>query len=712
MSSACAIVRGLALALLGLVVLFAPQARAGEPEADAPLRRFALLVGANDGGREREQLRYAETDAALFGKALGELGGVASRDRLQLDDPDPATLERAFVELAKLAAAAEQDGARVQFVFYYSGHSDESGLLLGGVNFDYKKLRKLIDQVPADVRIAILDSCSSGAITRYKGGKKQDGFLAGGAAEVRGHAYLTSSSADEAAQESDRIGGSFFTHFLVTGLRGAADADGDRRVTLDEAYRFAFDETLARTEASAGGPQHAAYDIQLTGTGDLVFTDLRKTSAKLEIAADVVGRIYVRDRRGTLAAELYKAKGSSAITLALEPGDYTLTIDDGNQLHRATVAVRTGKTAALAGDELEDVAIEGTRLRGGPSEPDEAASSEAPIEGPKPLPPSTRHIPFNIGVAPGADINRMAGGAPVLNNFSFSLAATKAYRVGGIQAAVGAAWTDEDMRGIQSAVGAVWAKGRVSGIQAAAGVTIAHGDMRGMQSAAVNLGFARVAGLQLGTVQWAKRLEGVQVGGVNVAGSAKGMQVGLVSLAKGDVKGLQIGLVTYADSADAAIALIPITKQGGVHPDVWTSDVHLVNLGLRFRARKTYSIIAAGLHPFGSGASWSFGLGFGGPLFKRPRFRVELDNGVHVGNAGLRVSGAPFVLDTLRLTVGWTPAKHFALWGGVTGNAMLMPDLAGREDFVPGYFAHPNLASVDSKVAFRAWPGFVLGFEF
>ena len=81
--------------------------------------------------------------------------------------------------------------------------------------------------------------------------------MAGGAAEVRGHAYLTSSSADEAAQESDRIGGSFFTHFLVTGLRGAADADSDKRVTLDEAYRFAFDETLARTEAIGGGPQHA-----------------------------------------------------------------------------------------------------------------------------------------------------------------------------------------------------------------------------------------------------------------------------------------------------------------------------------------------------------------------------------------------------------------------------------------------------------------------
>jgi hypothetical protein len=694
----------LGVIVLGLVVLVDAPARAGEPEAEASVRRFALLVGANDGGAEREQLRYAETDAELFGDALGDLGGVASRDRLLLADPDPATLERAFVELAKLTASAQSSGEQVQFVFYYSGHSDETGLLLGGVGFDYKKLRKLIDQVPADVRIAILDSCSSGAFTRYKGGKKQAGFLSGGVAEVRGHAYLTSSSADEVAQESDRIGGSFFTHYLVTGLRGAADADGDRRVTLDEAYRFAFDETLARTEATAGGPQHAAYDIQLTGTGDLVFTDLRKTSAKLEIAADVVGRIYVRDRRGRLAAELYKAKGSSAIVLALEPGDYTLTIDDGRELHRAEVAVRSGKTSALESGELEDVAIEGTRLRG-----DEAPAKP---EGPEPLPADLRHVPFNIGIVPGVDLNRAFGRGPYLNNLSFSLAATAAYRVGGIQAAIGAAWTEEEMRGIQAAVGAVWANGRVSGIQAALGMTLAQGDMRGMQSGAVNLGRARVQGLQVGAVQWAKQLQGVQLGGINVIGSGSGVQAGLVDVATGEVKGLQLGLVTYADQADAAIALIPITKQGGVHLDVWSSDVHIANVALRFRARKTYTFLAGGVHPFGSGASWSGGLGLGGPLFVRPKFRIELDNGVHVGSAGLRTSGPPFVLDTLRISFGWTPVKRFALWAGITGNVMLLPRAEGREDFAPGYFRHANLAPVDWDSALKAWPGFAVGMEF
>src|SRR5690606_3008811 len=328
-----ALLFGLLLVLIGWA--WGSKAHAAEPEPT--VRRFALLVGANDGGSEREVLRFAATDAELIGKALTELGGVDSDDRVVLLDPSVAALEQGFAAIEAKIGRARQAGARIQFFFYYSGHSDETGLLLGGVHVDYKRLRGLIDKISADVRIGVLDSCSSGAFTRFKGGKKQAPFLVGSAAQVQGHAYLTSSSADEAAQESDRIGGSFFTHFLVTGLRGAADFDGDRQVTLDEAYRFAFDETLARTETTVGGPQHAAYDIQLAGTGELVMTDLRKTSAKLEVAGDVAGRLYVRDRRGKLAAELFKPKQAGTITLALEPGKYTVTIDDGRNLHRAEV---------------------------------------------------------------------------------------------------------------------------------------------------------------------------------------------------------------------------------------------------------------------------------------------------------------------------------------------------------------------------------------
>ena len=86
--------------------------------------------------------------------------------------------------------------------------------------------------------------------------------------DTRGYAFLTltSSSAEETAQESDRLKGSFFTHYLVSGMRGAADVSRDGKVTLNEAYQFAFHETLAQTVDTRSGAQHA--DVRHQPVGD------------------------------------------------------------------------------------------------------------------------------------------------------------------------------------------------------------------------------------------------------------------------------------------------------------------------------------------------------------------------------------------------------------------------------------------------------------
>src|SRR6185295_2105265 len=133
------------------------------------------------------------------------------------------------VTAAKRTAGAS--GGRTEVVLYYSGHADEQGLLLGDDRYSYRTLRDRLDLIPADVRIAVLDACSSGAFTRVKGGKARPPFLVDESADMRGHAFLTSSSETEAAQESDRIHASYFTHYLVSGFRGAADTSGDGKVT-------------------------------------------------------------------------------------------------------------------------------------------------------------------------------------------------------------------------------------------------------------------------------------------------------------------------------------------------------------------------------------------------------------------------------------------------------------------------------------------------
>src|SRR5262249_1656255 len=245
-----------------------------------PLQRYALVVGANSGGSERPRLQYAIADAERFARVLIELGGVAPGNAILLRQPRLRGLTDGL-DTPTRRAAESRKAARTEVIVYYSGHADEQGLLLGGDRYSYRTLRDQLDQIPADVRIAVLDACSSGAFTRMKSGKPRPAFLVDESSTMRGHAFLTSSSESEAAQESDRIRASYFTHYLISGFRGAADLSGDGKVTLNEAYQFAFNETLGRTVDTRGGAQHPSYDISMSGTGDVVMTDVRQTTATL-----------------------------------------------------------------------------------------------------------------------------------------------------------------------------------------------------------------------------------------------------------------------------------------------------------------------------------------------------------------------------------------------------------------------------------------------
>ncbi|HEB31348.1 MAG TPA: hypothetical protein ENI15_10815 [Spirochaetes bacterium] len=52
-----------------------------------PIRRFAIIVGSNDGGKERVRLRYAATDAGSFLRGMETMGGLNKNDTIILLDP-------------------------------------------------------------------------------------------------------------------------------------------------------------------------------------------------------------------------------------------------------------------------------------------------------------------------------------------------------------------------------------------------------------------------------------------------------------------------------------------------------------------------------------------------------------------------------------------------------------------------------------------------
>ncbi|MBN1940325.1 MAG: caspase family protein [Candidatus Aminicenantes bacterium] len=334
-------------------------------EPASGIRRFAVIVGANHGGSDRVRLRYAVSDARTINRILQDLGGVAPEDALLLLDPKAGDFMSGMKSFRSRVEEAKSGHRRIEVVFYYSGHSDETRLLLNEETIPYETLRETINGIPADVRIAILDSCASGAFTRLKGGKKKPSFLLDEAYDMKGYAFLTSSSATEASQESDLLRSSFFTHYLSSGLRGAADLNGDGRVTLQEAYQFAFNETLAGTTGTLNGPQHPNYDIEMSGAGDVVMTDIRTASAVLALAGDVAGRIFIHDKAGRLVLEASKSGADDrTVSLGLAAGDYRVVRITDGRIFEAEAGLKSGGEKTLAAGDFSPSKKKYTTPRG------------------------------------------------------------------------------------------------------------------------------------------------------------------------------------------------------------------------------------------------------------------------------------------------------------------------------------------------------------
>lgn len=316
--------------------------------ASAKTVRLALIAGHNRGLDSDPRLQYAESDAQKMAELLVEAGGVEEDDVVLLKSPRPEDLDRAFEDIRAKGAAADP-ADEVVFLFYYSGHGTGTHLKLGRKEYPLQELKERIDHVPAKLRIGILDACQSGAITRLKGARLVEPFVVENKLKTEGSVLIASSAPDENAQESDQLQGSFFTHNLMSALRGAGDVSGDRRVTLMEAYQYAFHKTLVETEDSRGGAQHPMAALDLDVQGDVVLTDLNSGRGGLSFKPELDGDLLVADAKSLVMAEFHKEKGKDAF-LALPPGTYRVFRKDGRKTSQFK--------ARLKDKEIRDVGAE------------------------------------------------------------------------------------------------------------------------------------------------------------------------------------------------------------------------------------------------------------------------------------------------------------------------------------------------------------------
>jgi caspase domain-containing protein len=348
------------LLITGLLFMFSNQTWAAWPEGEVV--PFGLLVANNEGGQDLEKLRYAQRDAEKVRDVFVDLGNLSLKRTTMVLGGSADDVVEAMQDLQAQIKQAVQSGMTVMLVFYYSGHAKDGQLILDDSRLAMSRVKDWLKNSPADMRVAFIDACQAGEITRMKGGTLAPSMVK--IEHTKGQIIVTSSSATEGSQESDEIGGSFFTHYLTSGLRGAADQSGDGAISLREVYEYSYNQTVNRTAGTRGGTQHPTYGYQVAGRGEIILTRLSTPSCGINFPKELNGNYLIYDlEKHHIVAEVTKVQGQ-ACSIAVSPGMFAVKKRRENDLLLGEYALEAGQHLTVKDEELREVAFEDDITKG------------------------------------------------------------------------------------------------------------------------------------------------------------------------------------------------------------------------------------------------------------------------------------------------------------------------------------------------------------
>ena len=241
--------------------------------------RWAVIVGISSYGDEAvPALRFAHRDAeALSAFLLSEGAGLGGYDpeKVVLLTNEQATFRNIRTALRGFLTSATEDD---QIVFYFAGHGvrdparpDEYYLLthdteldnLAGTALPMSDLEQALGNLRYRDLVLIADACHSGEMgvqvafrDAFGYNDINDIFRERFRESRGGEVVFTAGEGRDLSQEGERWGGGHgvFTYYLLKGLEGEADVNGDGIVELGEVLEYVRDQVRRDT----GGVQNPA----------------------------------------------------------------------------------------------------------------------------------------------------------------------------------------------------------------------------------------------------------------------------------------------------------------------------------------------------------------------------------------------------------------------------------------------------------------------
>ena len=229
---------------------------------------YAVIVGVADYKNfvpGDGDLNYTVSDAISFASFLkSKKGGNVPASNIVLLTDAQATKDNIIAKAKALFAKAKKDD---RVIFYFSGHGSKGCFLpydagdIGNNLLYFNEVKSIFRSAKCNTKLLFADACFAGSMKRglannseLKKSIEKNLKKSLKSTSNMNIAVMMSCQGDETSMEMGSLKQGLFTYYLMEGLGGQANSDGNKYVTIQELYYYLYHKV--KNKAARCNPPH------------------------------------------------------------------------------------------------------------------------------------------------------------------------------------------------------------------------------------------------------------------------------------------------------------------------------------------------------------------------------------------------------------------------------------------------------------------------
>ncbi len=240
-----------------------------EVDQSASVKIWAVVVGVAR-YQHMPVLKYTDDDAYhTYAFLKSPEGGALPDNQIKVLIDEDATRGNILRTMRNVFLRADENDV---VILYFSGHGLPGSFLpvdFDGFNnkVDHEDVKAIFKESKAKHKLCLADACHSGSLTAMRNTSSFENTLkkyySAFDNSTGGTALLMSSKGEEYSLEDQGLRQGIFSHYLIRGLKGEADKNNNKIVTVQELYDYVFKKVRNYTGNAQSPTLTGVYDSRM-----------------------------------------------------------------------------------------------------------------------------------------------------------------------------------------------------------------------------------------------------------------------------------------------------------------------------------------------------------------------------------------------------------------------------------------------------------------